>query len=71
MVGFDKVVLSYEVVMEGLKDGDIVIVGGFGLCGIFEGFINEIKCKQIKNLIVVLNNCGVDDFGLGILFYDK
>jgi 3-oxoacid CoA-transferase subunit A len=71
MAGFDKVVSSYEAAMEGLKDGDTIIAGGFGLCGIPEGLISEIKRKQTKELTVVSNNCGVDDFGLGILLHDK
>ncbi|MBE0364026.1 3-oxoacid CoA-transferase subunit A [Pseudoalteromonas ulvae UL12] len=71
MAGFDKVVTSYEQAMHGLKDGDTVIAGGFGLCGIPEGLIAEIKRKQTKDLTVVSNNCGVDDFGLGILLQDK
>ncbi|WP_105168135.1 CoA transferase subunit A [Pseudoalteromonas sp. T1lg23B] len=71
MAGFDKVVTSYAEAMEGLKDGDIIIAGGFGLCGIPEGLINEIKRKKTKELTVVSNNCGVDDFGLGILLHDR
>ncbi|MEH6815748.1 MAG: CoA transferase subunit A [Pseudoalteromonas distincta] len=71
MAGFDKVVYSYEAAMEGLKDGDTIIAGGFGLCGIPEGLIKQIKHMQTKNLTVVSNNCGVDDFGLGILLQDK
>jgi len=71
MAGFDKVVSSYEAAMEGLKDGDTIIAGGFGLCGIPEGLIKQIKNMQTKNLTVVSNNCGVDDFGLGILLQDK
>ncbi|MEM5547712.1 CoA transferase subunit A [Pseudoalteromonas fuliginea] len=71
MAGFDKVVSSYEAAMEGLKDGDTIIAGGFGLCGIPEGLIKQIKHMQTKNLTVVSNNCGVDDFGLGILLQDK
>ena len=43
MAGFDKVVSSYDEAMAGLKDGDTVIAGGFGLCGIPEGLIAEIK----------------------------
>lgn len=39
MVGFNKVVFLYEEVMVGFENGMIVIVGGFGLCGIFEGLI--------------------------------
>ena len=71
MAGFDKVVSSYGAAMEGLKDGDTIIAGGFGLCGIPEGLIKQIKHMQTKNLTVVSNNCGVDDFGLGILLQDK
>ena len=71
MAGFDKVVYSYEAAMEGLKDGDTIIAGGFGLCGIPEGLIKQIKHMQTKDLTVVSNNCGVDDFGLGILLQDK
>ena len=71
MAGFDKVVYSYEAAMEGLKDGDTIIAGGFGLCGIPEGLIKQIKQMKTKELTVVSNNCGVDDFGLGILLQDK
>lgn len=71
MAGFDKVVSSYEEAMHGLKDGDTVIAGGFGLCGIPEGLIAEIKKQGTKDLTVVSNNCGVDDFGLGILLPDR
>ena len=71
MAGFDKVVNSYAEAMAGLKDGDTIIAGGFGLCGIPEGLIAEIKRLQAKELTVVSNNCGVDDFGLGILLQDR
>ncbi len=71
MAGFDKVVTSYEDALAGLKDGDTIIAGGFGLCGIPEGLIAQIKKMQTKGLTVVSNNCGVDDFGLGILLKDK
>lgn len=71
MAGFDKVVNSYAEAMAGLKDGDTIIAGGFGLCGIPEGLIAEIKRLQTKELTVVSNNCGVDDFGLGILLQDR
>lgn len=67
MSGFNKVVNSYEEAMAGLEDNMTVIAGGFGLCGIPENLISEIKRKQTKGLTIVSNNCGVDDFGLGIL----
>lgn len=71
MAGFDKVVASYEEAMSGLEDGMTIIAGGFGLCGIPENLIAEIKRRQTKSLTVVSNNCGVDGFGLGILLEDK
>jgi 3-oxoacid CoA-transferase subunit A len=71
MAGFDKVVASYEEAMAGLEDGMTVISGGFGLCGIPENLISEIKRKGTKALTMVSNNCGVDDFGLGVLLQDR
>ncbi|GBL02764.1 CoA transferase subunit A [Glaciecola sp. KUL10] len=71
MAGFDKVVTSYEAAMEGLKDDMTVIAGGFGLCGIPEGLIGQIKHMGVKDLTIVSNNCGVDGFGLGVLLEDK
>jgi len=71
MSGFNKVVASYQEAMAGLEDGMTVIAGGFGLCGIPENLINEIKRKGTQSLTVVSNNCGVDDFGLGILLSDR
>jgi len=71
MAGFDKVVASYEEAMAGLTDNMTVIAGGFGLCGIPENLISEIKRKGTKGLTVVSNNCGVDDFGLGVLLTDR
>ena len=48
-----------------------VIAGGFGLCGIPENLIAEIKRRAVKDLTLVSNNCGVDGFGLGILLEDR
>ena len=50
-----------------LKDGMTIMAGGFGLCGIPENLIAAIREAGVKDLTVVSNNCGVDDFGLGIL----
>jgi 3-oxoacid CoA-transferase subunit A len=50
-----------------LADGMTIMAGGFGLCGIPENLIAAIRESQVKDLTVVSNNCGVDDFGLGIL----
>ncbi|WP_372737861.1 CoA transferase subunit A [Neptunomonas sp.] len=71
MSGFDKVVHSYEEAMAGLEDGMTVIAGGFGLCGIPENLIAQMKKMGTKDLTIVSNNCGVDGFGLGILLEDR
>lgn len=71
MAGFDKVVNTYAEAMAGLEDGMTIIAGGFGLCGIPENLINEIRRVGVKDLTVVSNNCGVDGFGLGILLEDR
>ncbi|MDH2375073.1 CoA transferase subunit A [Cobetia marina] len=71
MAGFNKVVTRYADAMAGLEDGMTVIAGGFGLCGIPENLIQEIKHRGVKDLTVVSNNCGVDGFGLGILLEDR
>lgn len=67
MAGLDKRVASYEAALEGLTDGMTVLAGGFGLCGIPENLIAEVKRRNVQGLTVVSNNCGVDGFGLGIL----
>ncbi len=50
-----------------LSDGMTIMAGGFGLCGIPENLIAAIRASGVKDLTVVSNNCGVDDFGLGVL----
>lgn len=67
MAGFDKRVDSYEEALQGLRDGMTIVAGGFGLCGIPENLIAQIHEMGVKDLTVVSNNCGIDDFGLGLL----
>ena len=50
-----------------LKDGMLVMAGGFGLCGIPESLIKAIRESGVKNLTVVSNNAGIDGVGLGLL----
>ena len=71
MSGFDKVVNSYAQALEGLADNMTVIAGGFGLCGIPENLIREIRRMGTRGLTVVSNNCGTDEQGLGQLLIDK
>ena len=70
MSGFNKVINSYEEAMNGLVDGMTIISGGFGLCGIPENLIKEIKRKGTKELTIASNNCGTDEHGLGLLLSD-
>ena len=50
-----------------VKDGQLLAVGGFGLCGIPEALIEALKDTGVKDLTVISNNAGVDGFGLGKL----
>ena len=54
-----------------LKDGMLIAAGGFGLCGIPENLIETIQKSGVKDLTIVSNNAGVDDFGLGLLLQTK
>lgn len=71
MAGLNKVVTSYDEALAGLTDGMTIIAGGFGLCGIPEGLIAQIKKMGTRQLTIVSNNCGVDGFGLGILLEER
>ena len=64
----NKVYAHESAALEGLLRDDLTIAaGGFGLCGIPENLIAEVKRSGIKNLTIVGNNAGVDDFGMGVL----
>jgi 3-oxoacid CoA-transferase subunit A len=64
----EKIVGDAAKALDGLLfDGMTIMAGGFGLCGIPENLIAAIRAAGVKDLTVVSNNCGVDDFGLGIL----
>lgn len=67
----DKKVANVEEAIMDIKDGDTLMLGGFGLCGIPENCIAAIVQKRIKNLICISNNAGVDDFGIGLLLQTK
>ena len=54
-----------------VEDGQLMAVGGFGLCGIPEALIEAVKASGVKNLTVISNNAGVDDFGLGKLLQTR
>jgi len=65
----NKVLTSAEEALKlvGVKDGDVIMLGGFGLCGIPENLIEALRQSGKKDLTCISNNAGVDDFGLGRL----
>jgi len=63
----NKVVASADAAVADVRDGATLVVGGFGLCGIPENLIQALVRRGSKDLTVVSNNCGVDDWGLGLL----
>ena len=64
----NKIFPSANEALQGIvKDGQLLAVGGFGLCGIPEALIEALRDSGVKNLTVVSNNAGVDGFGLGRL----
>jgi 3-oxoacid CoA-transferase subunit A len=63
-----KIYPDAKTALDGLLfDGMTVMSGGFGLCGIAEHCILALRDSGVKNLTVISNNCGVDEFGLGIM----
>lgn len=62
---------SYADAVQEIRDGATLMVGGFGLVGIPENLIMALAEKGVKNLTVISNNCGVDDWGLGLLLRNR
>jgi len=72
MMSKNKVYPGARAALEGvLFDGMTVMSGGFGLCGIPENLIAALRDSGVKNLTVISNNAGVDDFGLGLLLQTR
>ncbi|HXM77869.1 MAG TPA: CoA transferase subunit A [Thermoanaerobaculia bacterium] len=67
----DKVVSSADGAVADIPEGATLVVGGFGLCGIPENLIAAIVRRGVGGLTVVSNNCGVDDWGLGLLLASR
>jgi 3-oxoacid CoA-transferase subunit A len=63
----NKVVANADEAVRDVQDGAVLMVGGFGLCGIPEDLIEALVRKGVKNLTTISNNAGVDDYGLGKL----
>jgi 3-oxoacid CoA-transferase subunit A len=67
----DKRVAGADAAIARIQDGATILLGGFGLCGIPENLIAALRKKGTKNLTLVSNNAGVDDFGIGLLLQSK
>jgi 3-oxoacid CoA-transferase subunit A len=67
----DKRVAGAEAAIANIKDGATILLGGFGLCGIPENLIAALRKKGTKDLTLVSNNAGIDDFGIGLLLQSK
>jgi len=67
----DKRISSADAAIENLHDGMTILMGGFGLCGIPERLIDAVWRKGTRDLTIVSNNAGVDDFGIGLLLQNR
>jgi 3-oxoacid CoA-transferase subunit A len=67
----DKRISSADSAIEKLTDGVTILMGGFGLCGIPESLIAAVRRKGTRNLTIVSNNAGIDDFGIGLLLQNR
>ena len=67
----NKVVANADEAIKRIPDGATIVMGGFGLCGIPENLIGAVRRKGLKNLTVLSNNAGVDDFGIGLLLQTR
>src|SRR5215469_11914798 len=67
----NKVRASAAEALHGIRDGASIAAGGFGLCGIPELCIQALRDMGVRDLTIASNNCGVDDFGLGLLLANR
>ena len=67
----NKVVTGADHAVEDIVDGSVLMLGGFGLCGIPENCISALIRKGVKHLTCISNNAGVDDFGIGLMLQTR
>lgn len=66
-----KVFDNADEAIANIQDGSVIMLGGFGLCGIPENCIRALVKKGLRNLTCISNNAGVDDFGIGLMLQQK
>jgi 3-oxoacid CoA-transferase A subunit len=67
----NKVLASAEAAVALVPDGATIMMGGFGLCGIPENLIQALRVRGTRELTIISNNAGVDDFGIGVLLRSR
>lgn len=67
----NKVVANADEAIKDIGSGAVIMLGGFGLCGIPENCISALVRKGVKELTCISNNAGVDDFGIGLLLQQR
>lgn len=67
----NKMVANAAEAIKDIKDGAMIMFGGFGLCGLPENCITALVNKKVKNLTCISNNAGVDNFGIGLMLHQR
>src|SRR6187431_2067181 len=67
----NKIFKNASEAVADINDGSVIMLGGFGLCGIPENCIAALVKKGVKGLTCISNNAGVDDFGISLMLYQK
>src|SRR6187431_3328440 len=67
----NKIFKNASEAVADINDGSVIMLGGFGLCGIPENCIAALVKKGVKGLTCISNNAGVDDFGIGLMLQQK
>src|SRR3989475_13154256 len=67
----NKVLRSADDAVAMIPDGAAIMVGGFGLCGVPEHLVKALHARGTRNLTIISNNAGIDDYGLGVLLKSR
>lgn len=64
---FSKILKNSQHALEGISDGMTVAIGGFGICGVPMNLVHELDMSPLKNLTIISNTAGTEDWGVGVL----